>query len=102
DFSNRVFGALHGALAFGTAAADGDHVHQRTAVEENAVREFLHFGVDFLDQLLAVDGSAQQGFERGKKGLRVLQGKSARGHLSYSNAWEWRRWGTPGTLLEGQ
>jgi hypothetical protein len=38
-----------------------DDVHQRSAIQEDAVREFLHFGVDFFDQLLAVDGGAQQG-----------------------------------------
>jgi hypothetical protein len=42
--------------------------------------EILEFGIDFFDQLLALDRGAQQGLQRGKKHLRILQGKSTGRH----------------------
>ena len=38
-----------------------------------AVRDGLHFGIDFLDQLLAVDRLLEQRFEDGQQALRFLE-----------------------------
>ena len=40
----------------------------------------LQFGFDVLDQLLALDGSAQQRFQRGQQHLGILQGEGSGGH----------------------
>ena len=52
----------------------------RAAVEEDAVGDGLHLGVDFVHQLLAGDGGAQKGLKNRQQRLGFVEGECAVGH----------------------
>src|SRR5580692_4257295 len=60
NLSQRVFHARDSPFALRLPASHVDHVDQQTALQKNAVSEFLEFGVDGLDQFFAVNRRAQQ------------------------------------------
>src|SRR5258706_9413163 len=69
DLGERVFHALRRRLALALALRQRDDVHERPAIEEDAVRERLEFLVHVLDQLLALHRRAQQRLEDGQQDL---------------------------------
>src|SRR5712692_5481783 len=88
NFSDRVFNPLHGFFALRLASGQMNDLDQSPAIQKNAVSNFLHFEVNFLDELLALDSSAQERFQNRQKGLSLFESKSSVGHKSghtYSN-----------------
>jgi hypothetical protein len=81
NFGDGIFDALQRFLALGLTAGELRDVDECSAIEEDAVPERFEFSVDFFDELLAIDGRAEQGFEHGEKHAGFVEGKSAGGHL---------------------
>src|ERR1700758_1532912 len=65
DFGESIFGALLCLGAFGLTARKRHDIEKHSAVEKDAVLQSLLLGIDFVDNLLGVDGRAQQRFQHG-------------------------------------
>ena len=61
DFRHSVFYALNGFLTLGFATCDVHDIQVHAASKKNLVSGLLHLAVNRLNQLLAVNGGAQEG-----------------------------------------
>jgi hypothetical protein len=77
DLGEGIFGALLGLGALGFAPCDGDNIDVGSAVEKDAMGERLLFSLNFFDQILGGDRSAQQRFEHGQKRMRFVESEGA-------------------------
>lgn len=81
DLGDSVLDALDGFFALGFAAREVNDVEQRAAVQEDAMGCRLQLGVDFFDQLFALDRLLEQGLEDRQQALRFVEGEGLVGHL---------------------
>lgn len=81
DLSQCIFYSRDSFFALSLPASHVDHIDQQASLQENAVRQFLEFSVDGLDQFLAVKGGAQQRFEHRQERLGFFKGERSFGHM---------------------
>lgn len=82
NFGDCVFGTLLGLDPLCLLPREWDDVEKHSALDKNAMRQRLLFGLKFLDDLLRCNGRPQQGFQHWKQGLRFVESKRAFGHTS--------------------
>ena len=80
NLGQRVFYALDGLFALRLAPRHLNDVHQQSSAEEDAVGEVLELGIDGFNQLLAVNGGAQERLQNRQKALGFFEGETTIGH----------------------
>jgi hypothetical protein len=80
DFGKRIFGTLLGAGPFTFSPRQWKNLEKHPAIQENAVMQGLHLGIDLVHQFLGLDRRAQQGFKNWQQSVRFVKGKSAVRH----------------------
>src|SRR4051812_42975216 len=84
DLIHCVFDPLKGLFALGFASCQMNDVDGHSAIHENAMSDRLQFGVDGLDQLLAIEGFAQKRFKYWQEILRFVESEGAGRHGIYT------------------
>src|SRR5208282_6126445 len=85
NLGQSVFHTRDGFFALRLAASHVDDIDQQAALQKHAVREFLEFSVNGLDQFLAVNGGAQQRLQHGQERLGFFESESSVGHMRYGS-----------------
>ena len=75
---------LLGAGPFTFSAGKGKNLDKHSAVQENAMIQRLHLGIDLVHQFLGLDRRAQQGLKNGQQSLGFVKSKSAVRHRGRS------------------